>query len=68
MVSPDVARYHLHPVAIIVLPIPLVILSTIAISLRLWVRTRVVRAFGRDDTFLVIAHVSANLIKYIALY
>lgn len=57
MVSPDVAKYNLHPIAIIVVPIPLVILSSIAISLRLWVRCCLVRSFGRDDVFLILAHV-----------
>ncbi|KAI5202292.1 hypothetical protein E4T39_04756 [Aureobasidium subglaciale] len=57
MVSPDVAKYNLHPYAIIVLPIPLAILSSIAISIRIWIRCFLARAFGRDDVCLIIAHI-----------
>lgn len=57
MVSPDVAQYNLHPWAIIVLPIPLAVLSTIAISIRIWIRCVLARSFGRDDVCLIIAHV-----------
>ncbi|KAH0404223.1 hypothetical protein KCU89_g1346, partial [Aureobasidium melanogenum] len=57
MVSPDVAEYNLHPIAIIVLPIPLAALSSIAISIRLWIRCYLVRSFGRDDVFLILAHI-----------
>jgi hypothetical protein len=61
MVSPDVAKYGLHPYAIIVLPIPLAILSSIAISVRIWVRCCLARSFGRDDVCLIIAHVRSSL-------
>lgn len=61
MVSPDVAQYHLHPYAIIVLPIPLAILSSIAISIRIWIRCCLARSFGRDDVCLIIAHVRDSL-------
>jgi hypothetical protein len=61
MVSPDVAKYGLHPYAIIVLPIPLAVLSSIAISIRIWVRCCLARSFGRDDVCLIIAHVSNSL-------
>ncbi|KAI4738019.1 hypothetical protein E4T50_11510 [Aureobasidium sp. EXF-12298] len=57
MVSPDVAQYHLHPYAIIVLPIPLAILSSIAISIRIWIRCCLARSFGRDDVCLIVAHI-----------
>lgn len=57
MVSPDVAEYNLHPYAIIVLPIPLAVLSSIAISIRIWIRCRLARAFGRDDVCLILSHV-----------
>ncbi|KAG9657704.1 hypothetical protein KCU98_g2736, partial [Aureobasidium melanogenum] len=57
MVSPDVATYNLHPIAIIVLPIPLAVLSSIALSIRLWIRCCLVRSFGRDDVFLILAHI-----------
>lgn len=57
MVSPDVAKYDLHPFAIIVLPIPLMILSSIAISIRIWIRSSLIRSFGRDDVLLILAHV-----------
>lgn len=57
MVSPDVAKYNLHPIAIIVMPIPLAILASIALSIRLWVRCCLVRSFGRDDVFLILAYV-----------
>ncbi|KEQ92200.1 hypothetical protein AUEXF2481DRAFT_32403 [Aureobasidium subglaciale EXF-2481] len=57
MVSPDVATYNLHPYAIIVLPIPLAILSSIAISIRIWIRCFMARSFGRDDVCLIIAHI-----------
>jgi hypothetical protein len=61
MVSPDVAQYHLHPYAIIVLPIPLAILSSIAISIRIWIRCCLARSFGRDDVCLIVAHVRNSL-------
>lgn len=61
MVSPDVAEYNLHPIAIIVLPIPLAVLSSIAISIRLWIRCCLVRSFGRDDVFLILAHVRKGI-------
>ncbi|KAG9687580.1 hypothetical protein KCU76_g10223, partial [Aureobasidium melanogenum] len=57
MVSPDVAEYNLHPMAIIVMPIPLAILASIALSIWLWVRCCLVRSFGRDDVFLILAHI-----------
>jgi len=63
MVSPDTTQYDLHPQAIITLPIPLAILSTIAISLRIWIRCFLTRSFGRDDICLLISHV-----KYILTY
>lgn len=61
MVSPDVAEYNLHPMAIIVMPIPLAILASIALSIRLWVRCCLVRSFGRDDVFLILAHVRRTI-------
>lgn len=61
MMSPDVALYNLHPYAIIVLPIPLAVLSSIAISIRMWIRCCLARSFGRDDICLIIAHVSSPL-------
>ncbi|KEQ62366.1 uncharacterized protein M437DRAFT_33752, partial [Aureobasidium melanogenum CBS 110374] len=42
---------------IIVMPIPLAILASIALSIRLWVRCCLVRSFGRDDVFLILAHI-----------
>lgn len=61
MVSPDVAQYNLHPYAIIVLPIPLAVLSSIAISIRIWIRCCLARSFGRDDICLILAHVRNSL-------
>ena len=54
---PNAMQTNLHPQAIIVLPIPLAISSTIAISLRIWIRRFLTRSFGRDDICLMISHV-----------
>ena len=60
MVSPDVAKYNLHPYGIVVLPTPLAVLATIAISVRIWIRCFFTRSFGRDDVCLILAYVSAS--------
>jgi len=61
MNSSDATGRALHPQVIIVLPIPLAILSTIAVLLRVWVRCFLTRAFGRDDICLLISHVRLAL-------
>ncbi|GAB7356610.1 hypothetical protein MBLNU459_g7334t1 [Dothideomycetes sp. NU459] len=55
MVSPDVQEYGLKPLAIIIVPIPFLLLSATAISLRVYVRGVMIRAFGWDDIILLAA-------------
>ena len=53
----EVKTYHLKPVWFIALPVVLVFLVTVAVSLRVYVRGRLLRAFGWDDKLLLAAWV-----------
>lgn len=58
MESPEVKEYGLKPLAILIVPAPFLLLSTIALSLRLYVRGFMIKAFGWDDILLCVAYVS----------
>ncbi|KAF1344277.1 hypothetical protein BDV97DRAFT_373800 [Delphinella strobiligena] len=56
MVSPDVAKYGLNPWGLIVVSIPFLVLVSIAVPLRVWVRVFMTRSFGWDDGLLVASY------------
>lgn len=58
MVNPDVAQYGLDPWGLMIIPIPFMVLATIALSLRIFVRLAFTRAFWWDDWLLVGSYVS----------
>lgn len=58
MVSPDVAKYGLNPWGLIIVSIPFIVLVSIAVPLRVWVRVFMTRSFGWDDGLLVASYVS----------
>lgn len=59
MVSPEVKEYGLKPLAILLVPPPFLLISAIALSLRIYVRGFMIKAFGWDDILLCAAFVSS---------
>lgn len=53
--NPEVAIFGLQPITFIAVASVFMILSAIAVSLRIWVRGIMLRAFGWDDGFLLLA-------------
>lgn len=57
----EIASLGLNPTAFIALPAVLLALSTICLALRIYVRSSMIKAWGLDDTFLVITFVSVHV-------
>ena len=63
----EISYFGLKPELCIVLPVVLLVLATITVALRVYVRACMIRAWGLDDTFLVIAYVSATSLHAVYL-
>lgn len=57
-VDQQINKFNLHPRAFIALPSILLVLTCVTVSLRMYVRTRMIRAFGLDYWLLLGAFVS----------
>jgi len=53
----EIGKYHLHPDAYIALGAVLLAVSTVTLGLRVYVRGWMTRAWGLDDTLLVLSWV-----------
>lgn len=58
MTSTETLAFNLHPELITVVPLVFLCLTALAVSLRLYVRGYMLRAFGLDDWILLFAWVS----------
>lgn len=54
----EIHKYGLQPILYIAIPAVLLVLTNFSLALRAYVRCFMIRAWGVDDTFLVIANVS----------
>jgi hypothetical protein len=52
---PDVDQYGLDPISTIVVGTAMFLLTAIALSMRVYVRGFLIKAFGWDDTLLLVA-------------
>ena len=57
----EIDALGLNAVAFIALPSALLVLTTVCLALRIYVRSSLIKAWGLDDTFLVITYVSITL-------
>lgn len=64
MVHPDVAQYGLDPWGLMYVPIPFIILATITICLRVWIRISFTRTFWWDDWALIGSYVSLDKLYF----
>ena len=63
MVPPDDAKHSLRANMVFAIPLLFLILATIAIALRLYVRIFMTRSFGKDDAYLIAAYVRTHIFR-----